>query len=132
MSVTEHTAKTNRHTTFYLAAGPENGPLIIFIHGWPELSISWRYQLPALAALGFRAIAPDMRGYGRSSVYGRSSDYAQEPIVRDMLDLLDSLARSRAVWVGHDWGQPGSVESCQSSSGPLRCSWEPVRPVLHD
>jgi len=119
VSITEHTAKTNRHTTFYLAAGPENGPLIIFIHGWPELSISWRYQLPALAALGFRAIAPDMRGYGRSSVYGRSSDYAQEPIVRDMLDLLDSLARSRAVWVGHDWGSP--VVWNLASHHPDRC-----------
>jgi pimeloyl-ACP methyl ester carboxylesterase len=93
MSATEHTAKTNRHTTFYLAAAPENGPLIIFIHGWPELSISWRHQLPALAALGFRAIAPAMRGYGRSSIYPRSSDYGQELIVQDMLDLLDSLGK---------------------------------------
>ena len=68
MSVTEHTTKTNRRTTFYLAAGAENGPLIIFIHGWPELSISWGHQLPAVASLGFRAIAPDMRGYGRSGI----------------------------------------------------------------
>ena len=104
MSITEHVVKKNSHTTFYLAAGPEDGPLIIFAHGWPELSISWRHQLPALAALGFRAIAPDMRGYGRSSVYSRHSDYAQEHIVRDMLDLLDSLGREKAVWVGHDWG----------------------------
>jgi pimeloyl-ACP methyl ester carboxylesterase len=59
--MTEHTTKTNRHTTFYLAAGPKNGPLIIFVHGWPELSISWRHQLPALASLGFRAIAPPRR-----------------------------------------------------------------------
>ena len=63
MTITEHTVKTDRHTTFYLTAGPEEGPLVIFAHGWPELSISWRHQLPALAALGFRAIAPDMRGY---------------------------------------------------------------------
>jgi soluble epoxide hydrolase / lipid-phosphate phosphatase len=106
VSITEHTTKTTRHTTFYLAAGPENGPLVIFIHGYPELSISWCYQLPAFAALGFRAIAPDMRGYGRSSVYSRQSDYAQEHIVRDMLDLIDSLGRESAVWVGHDWGSP--------------------------
>jgi pimeloyl-ACP methyl ester carboxylesterase len=106
VSVTEYIAKTQRHTTFYLADGPENGPLIIFIHGWPELSISWRHQLPALAALGFRAVAPDMRGYGRSSVYSRMQDYAQEHIVRDMLELIDSLGRKSAVWVGHDWGSP--------------------------
>jgi pimeloyl-ACP methyl ester carboxylesterase len=106
MSITEHTTKTARHTTFYLAAGPENGPLVIFLHGWPELSISWRHQLPALASLGFRAIAPDMRGYGRSHVYSRHEDYAQEHIVRDMLELLQSLGRQKAVWVGHDWGSP--------------------------
>jgi pimeloyl-ACP methyl ester carboxylesterase len=106
MPITEHTTKTTRHTTFYLAAGPEDGPLVIFIHGWPELSISWRHQLPMLASLGFRAIAPDMRGYGRSSVYSRHEDYAQENIVRDMIELLDSLRRERAVWVGHDWGSP--------------------------
>lgn len=106
MSITEHTVKTTRHTTFYLAAGPEDGPLVIFVHGWPELSISWRHQLPTLAALGIRAIAPDMRGYGRSSVYDTHGDYAQEHIVRDMLELLDSLGREKAIWVGHDWGSP--------------------------
>ena len=103
MNPTEHTVKTDHHTTFYLAAGPNDGPLVVFVHGWPELSISWRHQLPALAALGFRAVAPDMRGYGRSSVYARHDDYAQEHIVRDM---LDALGRERAVWVGHDWGSP--------------------------
>lgn len=119
MSVTEHIAKTSRHTTFYLADGPENGPLIIFIHGWPELSISWRHQLPAFAALGFRAIAPDMRGYGRSSVYGNSADYAQEHIVGDMLELLDSLGQKTAVWIGHDWGSP--VVWNLASHHPERC-----------
>lgn len=106
MSITEHTIKTQRHTTFYLASGPEDGPLVIFVHGWPELSISWRHQLPALAALGFRTIAPDMRGYGRSSVYPHHNDYAQEHIVRDMVEVVDALGREKAVWVGHDWGSP--------------------------
>lgn len=119
MSITENTAKTDRHTSFYLAAGPEDGPLVIFVHGWPELSISWRHQLPALAALGFRAIAPDMRGYGRSSVYGKHSDYAQELIVRDMIELLDSTGRAKAVWVGHDWGSP--VVWNIASHHPDRC-----------
>ncbi|MCZ6895085.1 MAG: alpha/beta hydrolase, partial [Gammaproteobacteria bacterium] len=58
MNVTEHTVKGKTHTSFYLAAGPESGPLVIFLHGWPELSISWRHQLPVLGSLGFRAIAP--------------------------------------------------------------------------
>ena len=64
--VTEHFAKTDRHTTFYLSCGADDAPLIVFVHGWPELSISWRHQLPCFADLGFRAVAPDMRGYGRS------------------------------------------------------------------
>lgn len=119
MTITEHTVKTNLHTTFYLAAGPQDGPLVIFAHGWPELSISWRHQLPALAALGFRAVAPDMRGYGRSSVYARHQEYAQKLIVRDMLELLDALGRERAIWVGHDWGSP--VVWNIASHHPDRC-----------
>lgn len=119
MSITEHTVKTPRHTTSYLAAGPEDGPLVIFVHGWPELSISWRHQLPALAALGFRAIAPDMRGYGRSSVYPRHGDYAQEQIVRDMIEVINALGRDKAVWVGHDWGSP--VVWNLASHHPDRC-----------
>ncbi len=122
MPITEHTIKTERHTTFYLAAGPENGPLVIFVHGWPELSISWRHQLPTLAALGFRTIAPDMRGYGRSSVYSQYTDYAQEHIVRDMLELLDAVGREKA---------PGRVEPRQSSSRPLSCRRQFVCALLH-
>ena len=104
--VTEHTVKTARHTTGYLACGAEKAPLLIFVHGWPELSLSWRHQLPAFAALGFRSVAPDMRGYGRSNTYTRYEDFAQEEIVTDMLELLESLGRDKAVWIGHDWGSP--------------------------
>lgn len=104
--ITEHVVKTKRHTTAYLACGAADAPLIIFLHGWPELSISWRHQLPVFADLGFRCVAPDMRGFGRSSVHEQQSDYAVEHIVRDMIELLDSLGRERTVWVGHDWGAP--------------------------
>jgi pimeloyl-ACP methyl ester carboxylesterase len=104
--VTEHIAKTARHATFYLACGDEQRPVIVFVHGWPELSISWRNQLACFASLGFRAIAPDLRGYGRSSVYPNHGDYAVAHVVEDMLELLDALAQERAVWVGHDWGSP--------------------------
>ncbi len=118
-SWTEHTARTGDHVTAYLAAGPEDGPLIIFCHGWPELGLSWRHQLPTLAALGFRAVAPDMRGYGRSSVYDRHEDYTVEAIVGDMVGLLDHLGRERAVWVGHDWGSP--IVWSVASHHPERC-----------
>ncbi|MEZ5231615.1 MAG: hypothetical protein R2749_02745 [Acidimicrobiales bacterium] len=52
-TIEEHWVSTDRHRTFYLAAGPADGPLLIFVHGWPELSISWRHQLPVFAGLGF-------------------------------------------------------------------------------
>jgi len=118
--VTEHVAKTDRHRTFYLSCGAEDGPAIVFVHGWPELSSSWRHQLPAFATLGFRAIAPDMRGYGRSSVYPRHADYALEHSTADMVELLDALGRERAVWVGHDWGSP--VVWSLASHHPDRCA----------
>jgi pimeloyl-ACP methyl ester carboxylesterase len=111
--------RTDRHTTFYLADGPEGGTPIVFVHGWPELSLSWRHQLPCFGALGFRAVAPDMRGYGQSTVHPRHEDYAVEHAVRDMLDLLDALGRDRAIWVGHDWGSP--VVWALASHHPDRC-----------
>jgi pimeloyl-ACP methyl ester carboxylesterase len=119
ISITEHVAKSARHMSFYLSAGPKDGPLVIFVHGWPELSISWRHQLPCLASLGFHAVAPDMRGYGRSSIYDSHAAYAQEHIVADMLELLDSLGAEKAVWVGHDWGSP--VVWNLASRHPERC-----------
>ena len=118
-TILEHVAKTPRHTTFYLAAGPVAATPIIFVHGWPELSISWRHQLPVFAGLGLRAIAPDMRGYGRSSVYDRHEDYAQAQIVADMIELLDHLGAEKAIWVGHDWG--AQVVWSIAQQHPERC-----------
>jgi soluble epoxide hydrolase / lipid-phosphate phosphatase len=88
----------------YLAAGPLDGPLIVFVHGWPAIAETWQPQLEAFAAQGYRAIAPDMRGYGRSAAPLDPAAYAQEHIVEDMLTLLDHLGRTDAIWVGHDWG----------------------------
>jgi pimeloyl-ACP methyl ester carboxylesterase len=117
--VTDHVVKTPRHTSFYLACGMHAAPLIVFVHGWPELSISWRHQLPCFASLGFRAIAPDMRGYGRSTLHPRQEDYALEHIVADMIELLDHLGHEKAIWVGHDWGSP--VVWSIASHHPERC-----------
>jgi pimeloyl-ACP methyl ester carboxylesterase len=104
--ILEHVAKTARHTTFFLSCGAAQATPIIFLHGWPELSNSWRGQLSVFSGLGFRAIAPDMRGYGRSSVHPRHENYALEEIVADMLELLRALGAEKAIWVGHDWGAP--------------------------
>jgi pimeloyl-ACP methyl ester carboxylesterase len=119
MIVTERSHKSPRHTSFYLSSGREDAVPIIFVHGWPELSQSWRHQLPTFGSLGFRAIAPDMRGYRRSSIYNRHEDYAVENAVADMIDLLDSLGAEKAVWVGHDWGSP--VVWNIASHHPDRC-----------
>ena len=118
--VTEHVVKTARHTTFYLSCGAQDAPLIVFLHGWPELSISWRHQLPVFAVLGFRCVAPDMRGYGRSSVHPHHEDYALEQIAGDMIELADALDCGKAVWVGHDWGSP--VAWSMASHHPERCA----------
>jgi pimeloyl-ACP methyl ester carboxylesterase len=117
--IESHTVQLGTHQCHYLACGPETGPLIFFVHGWPELSRSWRHQLPVFGALGFRAIAPDMRGYGNSSVYKEHSDYAQEKVVADLCALHDALGGQAAVWVGHDWGSP-SVWNI-ASHHPDRC-----------
>jgi pimeloyl-ACP methyl ester carboxylesterase len=117
--ILENVAKSSRHTSFYLACGMPEATPIIFVHGWPEQSISWRHQLPVFAGLGFRAIAPDMRGYGRSSVYARHEDYALEAIVADMIELLDALGAEKAIWVGHDWGAPAVWSIAQHH--PQRC-----------
>jgi pimeloyl-ACP methyl ester carboxylesterase len=118
-AVTEHVSRSPGHTTFYLACGAPKAPLIVFAHGWPELGHSWRHQLPCFAALGFRCIAPDMRGYGRSTIHPDHADYAVERSVEDMLQLIDALGYERAVWVGHDWGSP--VVWSLASHHPERC-----------
>lgn len=115
----QKSVQTQRHTTAYLQAGPSDGPLMIFLHGWPELSILWRAQLEHFSAAGWRCIAPDMRGYGGSAVHDRVSGYAVAEIVADMLELHDALGGQPAVWVGHDWGGP--IAWAISSHHPDRC-----------
>lgn len=82
------------------------GPAVLLCHGWPETWYSWRHQLAALARAGFRAIAPDMRGFGRSDAPDAVEAYTQLHLVGDMVGLLDALDISAAVIVGHDWGAP--------------------------
>lgn len=81
-----------------------SGPPVVFLHGFPELAYSWRHQLPAVAAAGYHAIAPDMRGYGGSSRPEAVEDYDIHHLVGDVVGLLDALDVARAVVVGHDWG----------------------------
>lgn len=80
------------------------GTPVIFLHGFPELAFSWRFQLPALADAGYRAIAIDQRGYGNTSVPPNVEDYRIEELMADVEGLLDALDLESAVFVGHDWG----------------------------
>ena len=81
-----------------------SGPAVVFCHGFPELAYSWRHQLPAIADAGFRAIAPDQRGYGRSDRPAKIEDYDLVHLCGDLAALLDAFEIERAVFVGHDWG----------------------------
>ncbi len=81
-----------------------SGPAVVLCHGFPELAYSWRHQLPALAAAGFRAIAPDQRGYGASDRPAPIASYDIHHLTSDLVGLLDALGLERAVFVGHDWG----------------------------
>jgi pimeloyl-ACP methyl ester carboxylesterase len=84
-----------------LADGPADGPLVLCLHGFPELARSWRHQLPALAGAGYRAVAPDLRGYGQTELRG---PYDVRTLVDDVTGLVATFGRERAVLVGHDWG----------------------------
>ncbi len=110
---------TPRHVTHYLQAGPEDGPLMVFLHGWPELSLIWRAQMERFAAEGWRCVAPDMRGYGGSSAPARSDAYANRLVVADMVELHDHLGGAPAIWVGHDWGSV--IAGSLAAHEPGRC-----------
>ena len=82
------------------------GPLVLLCHGFPESWYSWRHQLTALAAAGFHAVAPDMRGYGQTDQPGEIDQYTLLHLVGDMVGLVDALGGGPAVIAGHDWGAP--------------------------
>src|SRR6516162_3537015 len=89
------------------------GPLVLFVHGFPESWYSWRHQLPAVAAGGFRAVAIDVRGYGRSSAPLEVDAYGMLQHVNDNLGVLEALSPDdpTAIIVGHDWGAPIAANS---------------------
>ncbi len=96
--------KTNGIDMAVYEAGPKDGLPVVLCHGFPELAYSWRHQLPALAAAGYRAIAPDQRGYGRTSRPERVEEYDMVHLTGDLVGLLDALGLEKAVFCGHDWG----------------------------
>jgi pimeloyl-ACP methyl ester carboxylesterase len=80
------------------------GPLVLLCHGFPETKYAWRHQIEALAGAGYRAVAPDMRGYGKTESPERPDQYSALHAVGDLVALLDTLGERQAVVIGHDWG----------------------------
>jgi pimeloyl-ACP methyl ester carboxylesterase len=103
-AVRSRTASVNNVSLEVLEAGPEDGPVVILAHGFPESSWSWRHQLPVLADAGWHVIAPDQRGYGRSSRPSDVDAYGSPHLSADLIGLLDETGQGQAVFVGHDWG----------------------------
>ena len=131
--ITEHTVENERHRTFYLAGGAPDAPLIVFVHGWPELSISWRHQLPVLRRARLprhRARHARLRPLRACTRATRTTRWST--IVRDMLELLDALGRDKAVWVGHDWGSPVVWSMASHHPDALRRRGEPLRALSRD
>ena len=102
--ITHRTVQTNGINVHIAEAG--EGPLVLLVHGFPELWYSWRHQLPALAAAGYHAVAPDVRGYGDSDRPQAVEAYAMREHMNDLLGIMDALGEEQAVIVGHDWGAP--------------------------
>lgn len=102
-TVTERTIPVGDVELHVLESG-DDGPLVVLAHGFPELAWSWRHQLPALAAAGYRVIAPDQRGYGGSTRPEAIEDYDIIHLTGDLVGLLDSLGEDQATFIGHDWG----------------------------
>ena len=102
--IAHRTIETNGINMHLAEAG--EGPLVLLLHGFPELWYSWRHQLPALAAAGYHAVAPDVRGYGRTDAPGAIESYSMLNHVADAVGVLDAVGAEGAVVVGHDWGAP--------------------------
>src|SRR5690606_31695777 len=86
------------------AAGPQRGEVVLLLHGFPQTSWSWRHQLTALAAAGYRAVAPDQRGYSPGARPAEASRYAPPGLVADVMAVADELGAFTFHLVGHDWG----------------------------
>jgi len=90
--------------SFVVDEAGEGDDVALFLHGFPESRWSWRHQMPLLASLGWRAVAPDLRGYGQSSRPKGVEPYKLDHLVEDVAGLFDALGARRRLLIGHDWG----------------------------
>jgi pimeloyl-ACP methyl ester carboxylesterase len=103
MSTTTHEMPANG-LTFVVDEAGEGDAVALLLHGFPESRYSWRDQLPLLAGLGWRAIAPDQRGYGHSSRPPKVSDYLIDKLIDDVAGLFEAAGAKKRLLIGHDWG----------------------------
>ena len=106
----KHSCVDARGTRIHLVE-EGTGPVVLLVHGFPESWYSWRHQIPTIAAAGFRAVAIDVRGYGRSSAPIEVDAYGMLAHVSDNLGVLEALGVDEAVVIGHDWGSPIAANS---------------------
>jgi pimeloyl-ACP methyl ester carboxylesterase len=99
-----HSVRVNGTTLHVAAAGPQDGPLLIFLHGFPEFWLGWKRQIPYFAKAGFRVLVPDQRGYNLSDKPKGAASYGLDPLADDVLGLIDWAGRKTTLLVGHDWG----------------------------
>ncbi len=104
VSVKETFIQTNGVRLHGIQAGPNDGPLVIFLHGYPEFWYSWRHQIRYFAERGFHVLAPDQRGYHLSDKPRGLSAYRLDVLAADVIGLMDHFGREKAFVVGHDWG----------------------------
>lgn len=104
LASSERFVDTNGVRLRVLEAGEPGAPLVVLAHGFPELGFSWRHQMPVLAEAGYHVLAPDQRGYGRSSAPVDVDAYTVVELTTDIVGLIDDAGADRAVIVGHDFG----------------------------
>ncbi len=133
--VTHEQIPSNGIELHVAVAGPSDGKAVVLCHGFPELWYSWRHQIDALAAAGYRVYAPDLRGYGESSAPSEVTAYGSDELTADLCGLLDHYGLARAHFTGHDWGSmvvwelgrlhPDRVSSIYNMSVPYSSSPAP-------
>ncbi len=105
--LTHATIRTNGINLHVVQAGPQDGPLVILLHGFPEFWYGWKHQIGALSAAGFRVWVPDQRGYNLSDKPTGVAAYGLDPLAQDVVGLIDAAGVEKAhAVIGHDWPAP--------------------------
>ena len=125
----KHFIETNSIRLHVVEAGKADGPLLIFLHGFPEFWYAWRYQIDYFAQAGYRVVVPDQRGYNLSDKPRKIAEYNLDELTKDAIGLIDYYQRERAVLIAHDWG--GAVAWWAAMTCPNRIEKLIVMNVPH-